>query len=85
MCKYYYRGGYCAHAAISERECVGEAKCLITSNLMEEMKKSDCSREEWYGLYCAKYQRFYCAGKENCESAESYMARFAEYVSSRRA
>ena len=84
MCKYYYGGGFCAHAAISERECVGETRCLITSELMEGVKRQDCSREEWYGLYCAKYQRFFCAGMENCRTAESYMAHFAEYVNSRR-
>ncbi len=85
MCKYYYRGGYCAHAAISERECVGEAKCLImSSDLAETRKKPDCTLDQWFGLYCAKYQRFFCAGRENCHSAELYMAHFAEYVNSRR-
>jgi hypothetical protein len=33
----------------------------------------------WYGLYCAKYQRFYCAGKENCSSAEDYFGSMVRF------
>ena len=37
----------------------------------------DCTFEAWYGLYCPKYKRFFCPGKENCETFEDYMAQFA--------
>lgn len=36
-------------------------------------QRPDCSKEQWFGLYCARYQRFYCAGLGNCSSPEKYM------------
>ena len=73
-CRYRYRGAYCAHGGVDGRHCVGEEACgLITHERDGAHRHSDCSREQWFGLYCAKYQRFYCAGKENCGTAESYL------------
>lgn len=43
----------------------------------------DCSKEQWFGLYCAKYQRFYCAGKDNCASAEEYMRHLSSFKQGR--
>ncbi len=84
LCKYCYAGKYCANAAISGRECVGEVNCLVRSTADGLLRKrNDCSKEQWYGLYCAKYQRFYCAGRENCHTAESYMMHFAQFAESR--
>ncbi|HTY46519.1 MAG TPA: hypothetical protein VMB46_02515 [Methanomassiliicoccales archaeon] len=42
----------------------------------------DCSREQWFGLYCAKYQRFYCSGKENCATVESYLQHLTDFKQS---
>ncbi|MGD0056541.1 MAG: hypothetical protein ABSB83_01635 [Methanomassiliicoccales archaeon] len=87
MCRYRYRQSYCAHRQIEERECVGEDNCLVRSSPMRYCQmNSHCSSEQWHGLYCAKYQRFYCSGIENCGTAESYMthfARFREFVERR--
>lgn len=84
MCKYSYAGKYCANSSISGRECIGESNCLARSSVDGVLRrKVDCSKEQWYGLYCAKYQRFYCAGRENCSTAEAYMMHFAQFASGR--
>lgn len=80
LCRYRYRQSSCAHRQIEGRECVGEDNCLVKSSPMRYCQmNSDCSLEQWHGLYCAKYQRFYCSGIENCGTAESYMAHFAKF------
>lgn len=80
LCKYRYRGEFCAHALVAGRECIGEENCAAKFSSLSKSRRSDCSFESWQGLYCAKYQRFYCAGIENCSTAESYMAHFARYT-----
>jgi len=82
LCKYRYREVFCANALIKGRECIGEEKCTIKFSSAPAVKKSDCTFENWHGLYCAKYQRFYCAGLKNCSTVESYMAHFAKYKQS---
>ncbi len=73
-CRYRYRGAFCAHSGVQGRHCLGEEACgLIAHERQATAHRSDCSMEQWFGLYCAKYQRFYCAGKENCETHESYL------------
>lgn len=80
LCRYRYRQSSCAHKQIEGRECVGEENCLVKSIPMRYCQmNSDCSLEQWHGLYCAKYQRFYCSGIENCTTIESYMAHFAKF------
>ena len=73
-CRYRYREKYCAHHSVDARECVGEDSCLV---LFPEKRgsnhRAECSKEQWFGLYCSKYQRFYCSGKDHCSSVESYM------------
>ncbi len=31
------------------------------------------------GVYCQKYNRFYCAGEENCETEEEYLEHMKEF------
>ena len=74
-CRYRYGGRYCAHSAVEERICMGEDKCAALSPEGERLHRAmECSHDQWFGLYCAKYRRFYCAGKENCTTPETYMA-----------
>lgn len=83
MCRYRYGKSSCAHRLVEGRECVGEARCMVKSTPARYcVANSDCSIDEWRGLYCSKYQRFYCAGMDNCGTAEKYMAHFAEYRAS---
>jgi len=76
MCKYFYREGWCANKTVQGLECIGKDKCdLFLGKGGKE--REGCGYDNWYGLYCAKYQRFYCAGKGNCETMEDYMRSFA--------
>jgi hypothetical protein len=82
LCKYQYGGKYCAHKLVDARECAGEKHCMQRADRIVPTMNIDCSAEQWYGLYCSKYQRFYCPGKEKCGSLESYLASFTEYKGS---
>lgn len=44
----------------------------------EEVQEDTCPMTEC-GIYCKKYNRFYCAGKENCENEEEYMKHMKEF------
>lgn len=44
----------------------------------ENVQEDTCPMTEC-GLYCKKYNRFYCAGKENCENEEEYMKHMKEF------
>jgi hypothetical protein len=72
LCKYRYKGDRCAHGMIDSAACVGEGSCRHADKVTRKTYQDDCSKEHWYGLYCAKYRRFFCAGKENCGSAQDY-------------
>lgn len=77
MCRFYYRNGYCANPQIESNECIGETKCYIMIyNTKVKKVNNGCEYDLGYGVYCKKYQRFYCAGKENCNSLENYMKSF---------
>lgn len=76
MCKYLYHGNKCCSPAIGSTECVGPDGCHLYS-VSDKGDIGDCTFEAWYGLYCPKYKRFFCPGKENCETFEDYMAQFA--------
>jgi len=84
LCRYRYRGNLCANSLIEGRECIGEENChlgfLQPGGVIEA---EECHMERWQGLYCPRYQRFYCAGRENCDTVESYMSHFAEFKESR--
>lgn len=81
MCKYSYPSGGCANGNIESLDCMGEDKCefsgmnVLTRRSGDRAVK-DCSGEKWLGLYCERYKRFYCPGKEHCATPESYMSRF---------
>jgi hypothetical protein len=79
LCKYRYKGDRCAHGLINSTACVGEDSCSHADVARRHLYHDDCSREHWYGLYCAKYQRFYCAGKDNCTSVEDYFGSWVKF------
>ncbi len=79
-CRYRYRESYCAHGSVNGRECLGEHRCaVITHERGAGIKQRDCARDQWFGLYCAKYQRFYCSGKDNCGTVESYLQHLNDF------
>jgi len=39
--------------------------------------------DQWQGLYCSRYQKFFCAGKGRCDTMEDYMSEFARFKQSR--
>ncbi len=79
LCKYRYKGDRCAHGLIDSTECVGEESCGHANIARRHKYHDDCSKEHWCGLYCARYQRFFCAGKENCASAEDYFGSLVRF------
>lgn len=72
-CRYRYRNNLCAHGSIDSKECKGEENCSFGKTEYLHHHGHECSKEQWFGLYCAKYQRFYCAGSENCSSFDQYI------------
>lgn len=72
-------------------DCVGEGSCVYTGE-DEQVEKVDdalslegnyeqdhkCSNTQC-GLYCEKYNRFYCAGEDNCVSKEEYFEHMKTY------
>ncbi len=93
MCIYEYSNGKCAHPKNLSLECVGEEKCvhMDDGNAVEEVEKAldesfgnelepkdTCSNTQC-GLYCEKYQRFYCAGEENCREENEYFEHMKTY------
>ncbi|MFO7791953.1 MAG: hypothetical protein R6W73_03090 [Candidatus Saliniplasma sp.] len=91
MCKYEYSDGKCAHPKNLSLDCVGEGNCVyigddnaieeIENALSENMNNNQehrCQNTQC-GIYCEKYNRFYCAGKDNCESKEEYMDHMKTY------
>jgi hypothetical protein len=81
MCKYSYPSGGCANGKVESLDCNGEEKCefsamnVLTKHL-KDRPATECSGEKWLGLYCERYKRFYCAGKDHCVTPESYMKKF---------
>ncbi|OPY31905.1 MAG: hypothetical protein A4E32_01510 [Methanomassiliicoccales archaeon PtaU1.Bin124] len=73
LCRYRYKGRYCAHSAVHGRECQGEERCRVQPHRIVSWNDQNCSHERSYGLYCTKYQKFYCAGKDSCATPEAYM------------
>jgi len=77
MCRYSYLSGACANRHVDSLECIGVDQCEFSAlNVMTKAKSpegfSDCKHESWLGLYCERYGRFFCAGKGNCTTPESY-------------
>lgn len=84
-CRYRYGSELCAHNLVEDRACVGECDCQIfncfenAESYPTECLENSCEYDKWYGLYCAKYKRFYCPGAESCDSIEEYMKSFADH------
>ncbi len=77
MCRYSYLSGACANRHVDSLECVGADKCEFSAlNVMTKVGTqrpvSECGHETWLGLYCEKYGRFFCVGRSNCSTPESY-------------
>jgi len=76
-CRYSYLSGACANRHIDSLECMGQEKCEFSGmNILMKQRHSrtaeDCGLEKWLGLYCEKYKRFFCPGREQCVTPESY-------------
>lgn len=75
MCRYSYVTGACANKHVDSLECVGLDKCGFSGmNLMTSMSRTagaECGHEQWLGLYCEKYRRFSCPGREQCVSPDA--------------
>ena len=82
LCKYNYRGDRCAHGMISSTACVGEEFCQHANVSHHRTYHDNCSQEHWFGLYCARYRRFFCAGLDNCASAQDYFRTMAKFRAS---
>jgi len=75
MCKYSYVSGACANRHIDSLECIGQEKCEFSGMNILMSRRSDegeCGHEKWLGLYCEKYRRFFCPGREECVTPDSY-------------
>jgi hypothetical protein len=76
-CRYSYLSGACANKLVDSLECIGHDKCEFSGmNILMKERHSrtaeDCGLEKWLGLYCEKYNRFFCPGREHCVTPESY-------------
>lgn len=83
MCKYSYLSGACANRHIDSLECLGQDKCEFSGlNILSSRSpapEGECGHEKWLGLYCEKYRRFFCPGKEHCTTPESYQKNLVAY------
>ena len=64
MCKYFYGEGRCSNPNVDGVLCGGRQVCDFFSK-SNDREEQACDHDAWYGLYCAKYKRFFCPGKEN--------------------
>ncbi len=81
-----YGKGRCAHPSNLSIDCVGEDSCRMTGDEVmprdsfdtiggydrTNTEKEDSCPNTTCGIYCQKYNRFYCAGEENCQTEEEY-------------
>ncbi len=76
MCRYSYLSGACANKHVDSLDCVGADKCEFSAlNVMTKPgrhESTECGHENWLGLYCEKYGRFFCPGQGNCSTPETY-------------
>jgi len=83
MCRYSYLSGACANKNVDSLDCIGLDKCEFSglNVLMTKpgVKRAECGHEEWLGLYCDKYRRFFCPGREHCVTPESYQKNLVIY------
>ncbi len=83
MCRYSYLSGACANKRVDSLECIGRDKCEFSGmNILMHTARTpivECGHEEWLGLYCEKYRRFFCPGREHCVTPESYQKNLTVY------
>jgi len=82
MCRYYFGDGRCANSKIDGDLCPDQENCDSFSRAKDPVE-NDCDTESWFGLYCAKYKRFFCPGKENCQTYEEYAQSFEIHLQSK--
>ncbi len=85
MCRYMYGKDRCAHPRNFTIECIGEDSCKFLTDQevadMDGMIMGDDTNTEdedkcpntKCGIYCEKYNRFYCAGEDNCQTEKDYL------------
>ena len=69
ICKYDDGNGWCT----GKFKGFGCIKNNCDSYTPAENVEDDCKGLEGKGIYCPKYKRFYCAGKENCSDITDYI------------
>lgn len=79
MCRYYYGEGRCANSRIGDGLCSGQKECDLFSRA-KKTKENECDTESWYGVYCAKYKRFFCPGKDDCQTYDDYAKSFEVHL-----
>ncbi len=91
MCKFLYGKGKCAHPKNFTIDCVGEDYCNFPENPDDErlvdsggqgvtsnIEQDDKCPSTKCGIYCQKYNRFYCAGEDNCQTENEYIKHMNE-------
>ncbi|UCE37860.1 MAG: hypothetical protein JSW00_01035 [Thermoplasmata archaeon] len=68
ICKYDDGNGWCT-SKFEGFGCIKE-RCEIYAPKNDE--GNECSGIAGQGIYCRKYNRFFCAGKENCTNQNKY-------------
>jgi len=85
VCRYSYLSGACANKNVDSLECIGEGNCdhsemNILTKRASPLSSEVCGADRWLGLYCERYKRFFCPGKDKCGSHEVYMRHFMEHL-----
>lgn len=86
MCRYKYGKDKCAHPRNFTIGCIGEESCnfLVNNDAIrdesmgiskgeEQSEEQDRCPNTKCGIYCEKYNRFYCAGEDNCQTEDKYL------------
>ncbi len=81
MCKYFYGEGHCSNSNVDGVLCGGRQVCDFFSKSNDQEEQA-CDYDAWYGLYCAKYKRFFCPGKDGCGTFEEYARSFENHIRS---
>lgn len=81
MCKYFYGEGRCSNPNVDGVLCGGRQICDFFSK-SNDREEQACDHDAWYGLYCAKYKRFFCPGKDACGTFEDYAQSFEDHARS---
>lgn len=69
ICRFDDGNGWCTE----QFKGFGCIKDRCGSFIPKDGKTKDCTGIEGRGTYCVRYNRFYCAGKENCTDSTKYI------------